>query len=153
MRLLTALFTAFLCVGSAPLGAQSRIPIEVFKSPTCGCCSQWVEHVRAHGFAPKVVDLSDEALDALKSKHGVPRTAQSCHTALVGGFVVEGHVPAADVKRLLKEKPPVAGIAVGGMPLGSPGMEVPSGQVQEYNVITFDQQGRSRVYATHGRSR
>jgi hypothetical protein len=125
--------------------------MEVYKSPTCGCCSKWVEHVRQAGFTAKVTDLGDEALDALKTKHGIPPTAQSCHTALVGGYVVEGHVPVAEVQRLLKEKPAVAGIAVGGMPTGSPGMEVPGVAPRPYNVVTFDKQGAVRVYSTQNK--
>lgn len=125
--------------------------MEVYKSPTCGCCSKWVDHVRQAGFTAKVTELDDEALDALKTKHGIPRTAQSCHTALVGGYVVEGHVPATEVQRLLKEKPAIAGIAVGGMPTGSPGMEVPGVPPRAYNVVTFDKQGAVRVYSTQNK--
>jgi hypothetical protein len=121
--------------------------MEVYKSPTCGCCSKWVDHVRQAGFTAKVTELDDAALDALKTKLGVPRTAQSCHTALIGGFVVEGHVPAAEITRLLKEKPAIQGIAVGGMPVGSPGMEVPGTQPRPYNVVTFDKQGGVRVFS------
>jgi hypothetical protein len=125
--------------------------IDVYKSPTCGCCSMWVEHVKQAGFTVKVTDLDDQALNALKTKHGVPATAQSCHTALVGGYVVEGHVPAAEIQRMLKEKPAVLGIAVGGMPLGSPGMEVAGRAPQSYNVVTFDKAGSVRVYSTQNR--
>jgi len=134
----------------AIVSAQRSAPatMEVYKSPTCGCCSKWVEHVKQAGFAAKVTDLDDQALDALKAKHGIPRTAQSCHTALIGGYVIEGHVPAAEVQRLLKEKPAVVGIAVGGMPTGSPGMEVAGVAPRTYNVVTFDKQGAVRVYST-----
>ena len=125
--------------------------MEVYKSPTCGCCSKWVEHVRQAGFAVKVTELDDPALNTLKNKHGVPRTAQSCHTGLVVGYVIEGHVPAAEISRLLKEKPAVQGIAVGGMPVGSPGMEVAGSAPQPYNVVTFDKQGAVRVYSTQNR--
>jgi hypothetical protein len=136
-------------VGSAVAGiAQAPAPVEVFKSPTCGCCSKWVEHLQQNGFTVRVTDLADQALDNLKTKHNVPRTAQSCHTALVGGYVVEGHVPAAEVRRLLKERPAVAGIAVAGMPLGSPGMEVEGRKPQTYNVISFDKQGSTKVFST-----
>lgn len=133
--------------------AQRPAPpaIEVYKSPTCGCCSKWVDHVRQAGFSVRVSDLTDDALDQLKTKHGVPRTAQSCHTALVGGYVVEGHVPATEILRVLKERPAVLGIAVGGMPLGSPGMEVPGTPPQTYNVVTFDKQGGVRVFSTQNR--
>jgi len=98
-----------------------------------------------------VTDLDDMSLDALKTKNGVPRTAQSCHTALVGGYVVEGHVPASEIRRLIKERPAIQGIAVGGMPIGSPGMEVAGTQPQTYNVVTFDKQGGVRVFSTQNR--
>jgi hypothetical protein len=130
---------------------KSAPTMEVFKSPTCGCCSKWVEHVQQGGFTVKVTDLSDDALDQLKQKHGIPRTAQSCHTGLVDGYVVEGHVPVAEVHRLLKERPAVAGIAVGGMPTGSPGMEVPGRRPQTYNVLTFDKQGAVTVFSTQNK--
>jgi hypothetical protein len=135
--------------------AQAQRPatptMEVYKSPTCGCCSKWVDHVRQAGFTVKVTELDDSALDALKTKNGVPRTAQSCHTGLIGGYVIEGHVPAAEISRLLKEKPAIQGIAVGGMPVGSPGMEVAGAPARPYNVVTFDKQGEVRVYSTQNK--
>ena len=97
--------------------------VEVFKTPTCGCCSLWVEHMRKNGFNVRTTDMND--LSEIKKSRGVPDQVQSCHTAVVNGYVVEGHVPAADVHRMLKEKPAIAGIAVGGMPVGSPGMDYP----------------------------
>jgi hypothetical protein len=121
--------------------------VEVFKSPTCGCCSKWVDHLRSHGFTVRTTDT--ETIDDIKAKHQIPQAARSCHTALVGGYVVEGHVPAADVQRLLKERPAVAGIAVPGMPIGSPGMEVPGTKAQSYDVIAFTNQGTTRVFASH----
>jgi hypothetical protein len=149
MRLRNVVLLVGALVGSAVTGtAQAPAPVEVFKSPTCGCCSKWVEHLQQNGFTVRVTDLGDQALDNLKTKHSVPRTAQSCHTALVGGYVVEGHVPAAEVRRLLKERPAVAGIAVAGMPLGSPGMEVEGRKPQTYNVISFDKQGATKVFST-----
>jgi hypothetical protein len=120
--------------------------IEVYKTPTCGCCSLWLDHLRQHGFEVKSTDLDD--LSPLKARHGVPQTMQSCHTAVVDGYVVEGHVPATDIQRLLKERPSVAGLAVPGMPIGSPGMEVGS-RVQPYDVIAFDKQGSGRVFASY----
>ena len=141
-----------LVLGAAVTTAQRPTPtMEVYKSPTCGCCSKWVEHVRAGGITVKVTELSDSELDTFKAKHNVPRTAQSCHTGLVDGYVVEGHVPVAEVHRLLKERPTVAGIAVGGMPLGSPGMEVPGQKPQTYNVVTFDKQGVLKVFSTQNK--
>ncbi len=121
--------------------------VEVFKSPTCGCCAQWVEHMRASGFTVRTTDLND--LTDIKKSRGVPDQVQSCHTAVVNGYVVEGHVPAADVHRMLKEKPAIAGIAVGGMPIGSPGMDFPGTKAQAYNVMSFDKSGATRVFAKH----
>jgi hypothetical protein len=143
-------------LASISIAAQGSKPaagpvMEVYKSPTCGCCSKWVDHVREGGFTVKVTDVSDEALDALKAKHGIPQTAQSCHTGLVGGYVIEGHVPVSEVHRLLKERPAVAGIAVGGMPIGSPGMEVPGRPPQTYNVVTFDKTGAVKVFSTQNK--
>ena len=101
------------------------------------------------GFEVRTTDT--EKLDELKAIHGIPRPAQSCHTALVSGYVLEGHVPAADVRRLLKERPAIAGIAVPGMPIGSPGMEIPGTKPQPFDVIAFGKDGSTRVFATHNR--
>lgn len=131
--------------GSAPDPLASVV--EVYKDPTCGCCSQWVEHLRTAGFTVNVTD--SDAMDEIKTTNGVPRPAQSCHTALVGGYVVEGHVPAEDVKRMLSERPAIAGIAVPGMPLGSPGMEVPGMAPQPFDVLAFSKDGSTRVFASH----
>ena len=147
--LTAVLVTAVL--GSMALGAQrSTAPVaEVFKTPTCGCCGKWVEHLRANGFTVNVTDLPD--LSQIKADGKVPPQLQSCHTARIVGYVVEGHVPAADVKRLLKERPAIAGIAVAGMPMGSPGMEV-YGIVHPYDVRTFGRDGKSsRLFASHGK--
>jgi hypothetical protein len=146
-RLALVLVALLLLVPAVGTTAQSRqTAIEVYKSPTCGCCSQWVEHLKRHGFTVRTTDT--ESIDELKASRGVPPRARSCHTALVGGYVVEGHVPAAEVRRLLKERPAVAGIAVAGMPLGSPGMEVEGRKPQTYNVISFDKQGATKVFST-----
>jgi hypothetical protein len=141
----------FLTVAVAAQTSKSTPTLEVYKSPTCGCCSKWVDHVREGGFSVKVTDLSDAELASLKEKHGIPRTSQSCHTGLVDGYVIEGHVPVAEVHRLLKERPAVAGIAVGGMPIGSPGMEVPGQRPQTYNVVTFDKEGAVKVFSTQNK--
>jgi hypothetical protein len=131
----------------AGTGAQAPPAVDVFKTPTCGCCAKWVEHLRGEGFAVKTTELAN--LTEVKAKHRVPMDVQTCHTAIVGGYVIEGHVPAADIKRLLKERPAVVGLAVPGMPIGSPGME---GAVQNrYDVLSFDKQGTTRVFSTHGR--
>jgi hypothetical protein len=129
---------------SGGVDAQKPVPIQVFKDATCGCCSIWIEHLRRSGFAATSENVTN--ITALKDKHGVPPQARSCHTALVGGYVVEGHVPAAEIHRLLKEKPRVAGLAVAGMPIGSPGMEGPN--ARPYNVLTFDKTGKTTVFST-----
>ena len=120
--------------------------ITVYKSPTCGCCNKWVDHLRANGFNVRAHDVAD--ITVAKKTNGVPLTLGSCHTAKVGGYVIEGHVPASDIKRLLKERPPVRGLAVPGMPIGSPGMEQ-GAHKDRYDVLTFDAQGKTAVYASH----
>jgi hypothetical protein len=124
----------------------ANLPVTVYKSPTCGCCAKWNDHMKAAGFAVTSNDLPDVA--PLKNKHGVPLEARSCHTALVGGYVVEGHVPADVVKKLLRERPAIAGIAAPGMPVGSPGMEMPDGRKDTYQIVAFDKAGKTSVYAT-----
>jgi hypothetical protein len=145
------LFVAAVFVGapsSTPSGQQPPV-IEVFKSATCGCCNKWVEHLQAHGFTVRATNRED--LPDLKAKYRVPRGVQSCHTAVVNGYVVEGHVPAVDVQRLLKERPAIVGIAVAGMPIGSPGMEVRGRKPHPFDVVAFDKDGGTRVFGSHGR--
>lgn len=122
--------------------------VDVFKTPDCGCCAKWVDHMQANGFDVRFVNMPREELDKVKAKHGVPVALHSCHTALAGGYVLEGHMPASEVKRLLKERPKVVGLAVPGMPLGSPGMEVARVKPQPYDVLTFDKHGKTQVYST-----
>ena len=129
--------------------AARQSVIDVYKDPACGCCSLWVEHLRDHGFAVTARDTRDVA--ALKADSGVPREMQSCHTALVDGYVVEGHVPAEDVQRLLADRPAITGLAVPGMPIGSPGMEVAGMAPQPYDVMAFNEDGSAFVFASHGR--
>ena len=142
-----------------PLGAQRRPgqPVQqgsalpamtVYKSASCGCCTAWVDHAKANGFTVRVVD--SENLGAVKRDLGIPPRLASCHTVVVGAYLVEGHVPAADVKRLLAEKPAVRGLAVPGMPIGSPGMEQgpPSGY-ERYEVLAFTASGETSVFARH----
>lgn len=120
--------------------------LTVYKSPTCGCCKKWIEHLQANGFSVKAIDTKD--LVKYKLANGVPHALGSCHTATVSGYVIEGHVPASDIKRLLKERPAVLGLAVPGMPIGSPGMEQ-GAHKDKYEVLTFDKQGQTTVYAQH----
>ena len=131
---------------SSALRAQQPVKIDVYKDPTCGCCANWVGHLRKNGFAAHAEDVAD--INAVKAKYNVPAALRSCHTAVVGGYVIEGHVPAADVKRLLTTRPAdVVGLAVPGMPVGSPGME--GANPQAYQVLAFDKGGRSRIFATY----
>jgi hypothetical protein len=120
--------------------------ITVYKTPTCGCCGKWIEHLEAGGFAVEAIDV--ENVGQIKKKNGVPAELASCHTALVDGYVIEGHVPAEDVKRLLEERPEIAGLAVPAMPIGSPGMEGPN--PEPYEVIAFTEEGSAHTYASHG---
>lgn len=144
MRTIALSLSFVLVAALAPL-AQVATPIAVYKTPTCGCCGKWVDHMRQNGFAPKVTDLPN--LSMVKQSAGVPENLQSCHTSMIGGYAVEGHVPADVVRQLLKEKPAVAGIAVPGMPLGSPGMEQ-GPQKDKYNVVAFGKDGSQKVYAS-----
>ena len=124
--------------------ASKPTSITVYKTPTCGCCGKWVQHLTSAGFAPVVNDLPD--VGSTKAKLGVPSELGSCHTAVVDGYIVEGHVPADVIKQLLKERPNVVGIAVPGMPVGSPGMEQ-GDEKQPYDIIAFDKTGKTTVYA------
>lgn len=121
--------------------------ITVYKDPSCGCCTKWVEYLRGAGLRPVVHDRSD--MDALKDSLGVPAALRSCHTAVVGRYVIEGHVPVPDLKHLLAAAPKgIVGIAAPGMPAGSPGMEVP-GRADRYDVIAFAADGTTKLYAHH----
>lgn len=120
--------------------------IDVYKSPTCGCCSKWIDHLEANGFAVRGHDTHDVVQH--KIRLGIPQGYDSCHTAEVGGYVIEGHVPAKDIKRLLKEKPQARGLTVPGMPIGSPGMEQ-GGHKDAYDVILLGKDGKPRVYSRY----
>lgn len=129
-------------VGQSALAAE----LTVFRSPTCGCCSLWIDHMKEAGFT--VRDEVTEDMTAIKQEYGLPQNLASCHTTLANGYVIEGHIPAADVQRLLTEKPDIAGIAVPGMPIGSPGME--SGNyVEPYTVFSFTDSGQTAAFAEH----
>lgn len=119
--------------------------IVVYKSPSCGCCTKWVEYLRKQGFTVVAHDTS--GMSAVKAELGVPDAMASCHTAMVGGYVIEGHVPAADIERLLKEHPKVVGLSVPGMVTGSPGME--GGTPEHYKVLAFDAKGVTTVFSSY----
>jgi hypothetical protein len=132
----------------APAVASALPLLVVTKNASCGCCRLWVEHMRQAGFMVEVHDVDN--LDPIKTRVGVPVGKGSCHTAEVGGYFIEGHVPAADVKRLLVEKPAAKGLVAPGMPLGSPGMEVPDGATQHYTVELVHNDGTTTPFAEHG---
>jgi hypothetical protein len=137
-----ALAFAALSLGSAAHAAT----MTMFKSPSCGCCGKWAEHAQQHGFQVKTVATED--MTAVKKRLGVPDGLASCHTSIVNGYVIEGHVPAADIKRLLAQKPNARGIAVAGMPMGSPGME--HGNHREpYATMLIGKDGKATVFARH----
>ena len=126
-------------------GAQDKPSLKVYKSPSCGCCSKWIDHMRANGFDVTVEDMDD--VSPIKARYKVAQPLESCHTAIVDGYVIEGHVPAADVKRLLKERPKVVGLTIPGMPQSAPGMDVTPHQ--PYEVLAFDVRGKTTVYAKY----
>jgi len=140
---LTIVFALTLAAGcSKTSNAQA---ITVYKSPTCGCCKNWISHLEANGFEVTAHDTDD--MQSIKQQYGVADHLASCHTAIVNGYVIEGHVPADSIKRLLKEKPVAAGLTVPGMPMGSPGMEGP--RKDAYNVLLFNRAGDSAIFDRH----
>ncbi len=145
-RLVTWLLVVGVTAGSILIARQpaKAADVVVYKSPTCGCCKDWVRHLEANGFTVEVHNQRD--LDPIKTDMGVPRPLRSCHTAKVGGYVIEGHVPADVIARLLEERPDIKGLAVPGMPMGSPGMEGP--RKDRYDILTLEKSGSVRVYAS-----
>ena len=133
-------------LGLAAPALASPDEVVMYKDPNCGCCGKWAEHMRSAGFPVK--EVASPRMDLVKQEAGVPEALGSCHTAKVAGYVVEGHVPAADVRRMLTEKPAIRGLSAPGMPLGSPGMEGPY-PAERYDVVSFDAQGRSAVFSKH----
>jgi hypothetical protein len=131
-----------------PVARAQDVPVKIVvnRDPSCGCCGGWVEHLRKSGFAAEVVESTD--MTRVKTRLGVPRALASCHTAEVGGYVIEGHVPAPAITRLLAEKPRAKGLAVPGMPVGSPGMEVEGAAPETYAVILFGPSGQ-RTFARY----
>jgi hypothetical protein len=145
---LTSLFAvagvAATTLAAMPAPKADPIPMTVYRSESCGCCKKWEDHMRQNGFTVKSVVQDD--LSAIKAESGVTANLRSCHTALVAGYVIEGHVPAADVQRLLKEKPKVIGLTAPGMPQSSPGMDIGK---EPYEVLTFDAKGQTASWAKH----
>jgi hypothetical protein len=128
-------------------GANGSTPITVYKSSTCGCCTTWVDYIRASGFAPVVHD--QEEMEDLKDEMGVPSKVRSCHTAIVDKYLIEGHVPASDIRRLLAERPKTLGLAVPGMPSLTPGMAPAGVEPKDFEVLSFQPDGSTRVFARH----
>ena len=134
-----------LTLASGTALAQATTQVEVFKSPYCGCCDKWAEHLRQHGF--KVIARNVDDVTAARKALGMPERYGSCHTAKVGQYLIEGHVPAADIRRLLAQAPKAIGLAAPGMPQGSPGMESPTPQA--YDTLLVQSDGSARVFARH----
>jgi hypothetical protein len=146
-RLFIQTLAAAATTSALPLLAQTARPqVEVWKDPSCGCCKDWIAHMQSSGFAVKTWESGN---NAARARLGLPQKFGSCHTALVEGYVVEGHVPASDVKRLLKERPKALGLAVPGMPVGSPGMDGPEygGRKDRYDVLLVQADGSTRVFS------
>ncbi|MQA90641.1 MAG: DUF411 domain-containing protein [Gemmatimonas sp.] len=145
-----AILAALLLVGTAAFAWTERTAeateIVVYATPTCGCCSAWVEHLQENGFEVEVVHQDD--LSAIRREHGLPPELMSCHMGIVEGFAIEGHVPASTVQRLVAERPAVLGIAAPGMPMGSPGMEHPDGITQQFEVYSWDASGATEIFET-----
>ncbi len=142
---LILVFAAYSVLSTSAIGEANAEEFTVYKSPTCGCCNKWVDHLRDSGFDVKAHNRND--MPAIKAKMGIKRNQQSCHTAVIEGYVIEGHVPAADIKRLLTDKPDIHGLTVPGMPMGSPGME--GMRKDKYDVLAIDKQGNTTVFSRH----
>jgi hypothetical protein len=141
-----ALAAALVAAVSVSPALAAGEEVTMYKDPNCGCCGKWAEHMRENGF--KVKEIASAQMSEVKRSAGVPQALGSCHTAKVGGYVVEGHVPAADVKRMLTEQPKIVGISVPGMPMGSPGMKGPY-PADRYKVVRFRSDGSHGVFASH----
>ena len=142
-------FIGVVMAGAFVVGkATASTAIDVYKDPTCGCCGKWIEHLRADGFIARVNET--RALNAFKVQVGVPAALASCHTALIEGYVIEGHVPPTEIRKLLAERPKALGLAVPGMPATAPGMDAPHGP--GYDVLLFQADGTTRVYRSYPRT-
>ena len=145
----TLLVLSLMIIGVTPVAAaDSPSSIEVWKSATCKCCGAWVKHLEANGFAVTVNEAGTSALAALKRHAGIADKLASCHTAKIDGYVVEGHVPGSDIKRLVAERPEAIGLTVPGMPVGSPGMEQ-GAEFEPYDVLLIKKDGATEVFAKH----
>jgi len=132
------------CSITTPVSAAE---VTMYKDPDCGCCGAWAKHLQSEGFT--VVQKISDDMGRVKAEHGVPAQLASCHTAIVDGYIIEGHVPADDIKRLLKERPAVAGLTAPGMPMKSPGMQAPGLAPKGYDILSFDKQGNSKLFHSY----
>jgi hypothetical protein len=140
---------AVVLLGSTQSYAETTPSIEVWKSATCQCCGKWVAHLEANGFAVKTNATDTATLDKIKRAAGIGEKLDACHTGKIGGYVIEGHVPASDIKRLVAEHPDAIGLTVPGMPLGSPGMEQEDSKTQAYDVLLIKKDGTTEIFASH----
>ncbi len=134
------------CIKAETVEAARPVDIVVYRSPTCTCCEKWLEHLKKNNF--NVKDIVTDDIQSIKNKYGVPDAMASCHTAIVDGYVIEGHVPANDIMKLVKTRPKIVGVAVPGMPSGAPGMEM-SGRKDAYKVMSFDKENHSEVFNSY----
>jgi hypothetical protein len=151
MKVLNIFLAISLLVLNAGIQAETieagkSVDIVVYRSPTCECCGKWLEHLKKNNF--NVKDIVTDDVQVIKDKYGVPKAMASCHTALVDGYVIEGHVPANDIMKLLKTKPKIVGIAVPGMPSGTPGMEM-GDRKDSYNVMSFDKENHYQIFNSY----
>lgn len=144
--LAAALLAVLSSVNAESAKTEAPVEIVVYRSPTCGCCEKWLAHLKQNNFVIK--DIVTDDVQAIKDKYGVSPEMASCHTAIVNGYVVEGHVPVSDIKNLLKTKPAIVGIAVPGMTVGTPGMEM-GDKKEPYNVMSFDSQNHTAVFNSY----
>ena len=152
-RAFIGVMTGLLVLGAAGYWVWGRtssppgLVVVVYDTPTCGCCAKWVEYLHDQGLRTIVHQEAD--MNKIKDRLGVPKAMRSCHTAQLGEYIIEGHVPAEDLKRLLEERPSVAGLAAPGMPQSSPGMAMPGAPIEPYDVIAFQKDGSTSVYSRH----
>ena len=147
--LATLLLTAFAAGTPANAAPEASPAIEVWKSPNCGCCQKWADYLTENGFAVTAKNTTQGMLNRIKSQTGIGPKIAACHTALIDGYAIEGHVPAADIKRLLEERPDAVGLTVPDMPLGSPGMEQPDGKAEPFDVLLVKKDGSTEIFAQH----
>jgi hypothetical protein len=148
LRSLMLVVATVVMMATPAIAETGTPPIDVWKSATCQCCGNWVKHLETNGFAVTVNGATPSTLAALKRQAGIPEKLASCHTAKIDGYVIEGHVPAPDIKRLVAERPDAIGLTVPGMPVGSPGMEQ-GAEFEPYDVLLIKKDGTTEVFARH----